>query len=214
MAQMSMNKVIHRAVRRDLTRFSEALSGFRDADRNRAAALHRAWENFDQQLTHHHEGEHEIAWPGLLAIGVDDALLTQFNDEHDRMAEALAGARSAMDRLAASATRADADTARAALNRLQEATVTHLDHEEQETEQVYLDNVDSPAMKEMSKKFGRSLSLGAAGVYLAWLQDGATAEETAALKSGIPGPVIAVMTTIFGRRYRNEIAPVWSSQPR
>ena len=44
---MSMNKVIHCAVRRDLRRFKTALEKFSDGDRARAAALHRAWQNFD-----------------------------------------------------------------------------------------------------------------------------------------------------------------------
>ena len=56
-----MNKVIHCAVRRDLKRFRAALDAFQDGDTDRAAELHRAWQNFDAQLTEHHEGEHEIA---------------------------------------------------------------------------------------------------------------------------------------------------------
>ncbi len=69
-SRMSMNKTIHCAVRRDLGRFRRALDAFTDGDRERAEALHRAWLNFDAQLTEHHQGEHEIAWPALQAIGV------------------------------------------------------------------------------------------------------------------------------------------------
>ena len=211
---MSMNKVIHGAIRRDLRRFTEALASFRDGDRDRASALHRAWENFDEQLTHHHEGEHEIGWPAMRQVGFDSATLDVFDDEHDRMAAALAQTRGVMERFAASATRADADLAAASMAQLQEATVTHLDHEERETEPVFAEHAGSPAMKEMSKKFSRSLSPGAAGVYMAWLQDGAGPEESAALRSTIPPPVLAVFTKLLGRRYRREIAPVWSSSPR
>src|SRR5687768_10037060 len=95
-SSMSMNKVIHSAVRRDLKRFRAALDSFQDGDRTRAAALHRAWANFDSQLTHHHEGEHEIAWPALLAVGVEPSTITQFDDEHEAMAGALAESRTAM----------------------------------------------------------------------------------------------------------------------
>jgi hypothetical protein len=211
---MSMNKVIHGAFRRDLRRFDEALADFRDGDRERAGALHRAWENFDTQLTHHHESEHAIAWPALEAVGVDTSLIGQFDEEHDRMAEALAATRSAMDQLAASATRADADLAASAMARLQEAAVTHLDHEERETEPVFAEHAGSEALKEMSKKFSRSMSIGAAGVYMAWLQDGATPEESAALRSTIPGPVLTILGKVVGRRYHREVAPVWSSPPR
>ena len=51
-----------------------------------------------------------------------------------------------------------------------------------------------------------------AGDALAWMQDGAGERERTALRATIPGPVLAVMTTVFGRRYRREVAPTW--QPR
>ncbi len=76
---MSMNKLIHRAVRRDLDRFRTALAAFVDGDRQRAGALHRAWENFDVQLTEHHQGEHEIAWPALAAIGITGPTIDSFD---------------------------------------------------------------------------------------------------------------------------------------
>ncbi len=70
-----MNKAIHGAFRRDLDRFITALGTFQPGDRTRAAQLATAWANFDDQLTHHHEGEHEIAWPALAAVGVSPELL-------------------------------------------------------------------------------------------------------------------------------------------
>ena len=84
-AHMSMNKTIHCAVRRDLARFRAALDAFVDGDRERAAALHRAWQNFDAQLTDHHEGEHEIAFPAMRAIGISEASITSFDTEHARL---------------------------------------------------------------------------------------------------------------------------------
>ena len=72
---MSMNKAIHAAFRRDLVRFTEALAAFSDGDRERAAGLHRAWKNFDKQLTHHHESEHQIGWPAMRDMGFDPAML-------------------------------------------------------------------------------------------------------------------------------------------
>ena len=204
-----MNKVIHCAVRRDLKRFRAALDAFRDGDKARAAGLHRAWVNFDTQLTHHHEGEHEIAWPALLTVGVDQTTITQFDDEHDAMAAALGEARTAMAALAASASRADADTAAAATARLEEVTVAHLEAEEQVSEPLFAEHHDHPAVKEMGKKFGKQ-PIGVAGTFFAWVQDGAGPEETGALKAEVPAPVLAIIGGLFGRRYRKEVAPVWS----
>jgi hemerythrin-like domain-containing protein len=208
---MSMNKIIHRAVRRDLNRFRTALEGFRDGDGDRAAALHRAWENFDAQLTDHHEGEHEIVWPALDAIGISGPTIETFDQEHEAMAADLATARAAMRRFSDSATGADADAAAAALARLQVTTVTHLDHEEDATEPALAENEGHPALKEMGRKFSRKMGPARAGAYMAWLQDGATAEEKAALRAHIPGPVVTVFSGVLGRSYRKEVAPVWRS---
>jgi hemerythrin-like domain-containing protein len=211
MASMSMNKVIHCAVRRDLKRFRAALDAFPDGDRDRAAALHRAWQNFDAQLTEHHEGEHEIAWPALKAMGVPDASISTFDEEHDAMAADLAAARATMDQLGRSASRADADAAAAAMAKLETTTVTHLDHEEQETEPVLAANQEHPAYKQMAKQFSRRSGPPTAGTFFAWMDDGATAEEKAALRQSVPGPVLAIIGAIFGRKYRKEVAPVWAS---
>jgi hypothetical protein len=208
---MSMNKVIHCAVRRDLERFRRALDDFRDGDHDRAAALHRAWVNFDAQLTEHHEGEHEIAWPALKAIGVTGPTIASFDAEHERMAADLATTREAMATLRRTASRADADVAAVALAQLQTTTVTHLDHEEQETEATLAGHGGDPAVKEMGKKFSKRAGLPTAGVFFAWVQDGATPEERSALTDSVPAPVLAIIGGIFGRRYRKEVAPVWSS---
>ena len=62
---MSMNKVIHRAVRRDLRRFLDATARFPAGNQARAEELAKAWDNFHFELTYHHEGEHETALPAL-----------------------------------------------------------------------------------------------------------------------------------------------------
>ena len=94
-----MNKAIHGAFRRDLDRFIAALGAFQPGDRARAAQLGTAWANFDDQLTHHHEGEHEIAWPALQSVGVSPDLLGAMDAEHDTMAAAIAETRVAMSGL-------------------------------------------------------------------------------------------------------------------
>ncbi len=207
---MSMNKVIHCAVRRDLRRFRGALDDFQGGDRERAAGLARAWHNFDEQLTEHHEGEHEIAWPALEALGIPAATIAALDSEHGDMAADLTSTRAAMAQLQRAATRADADKAAAAMAALETTTLTHLDHEEAEIEGPITSQADHPAVKEMGKKFSRRAGPAQAGTFFAWMQDGASPEEMSALRASVPGPVMAVLTGIFGRRYRREVAPVWS----
>lgn len=210
MAQMSMNKVIHGAFRRDLKRFIDALDRFPAGNQTRAHQLATAWENYDDQLTHHHTGEHEIAWPHLKRIGVSEELLATMDAEHDAMADALAKARTSISALARTASADDAAAAKSAMLALESTMLTHLDHEESELEPVYLSNLEHEEMKEMGKKFSR-VSPSRGGRFFAWLLDGASADEKAAATSNVPGPVLAIVSGIWGRGYRKNIAPVWRS---
>jgi hemerythrin-like domain-containing protein len=208
MATMSMNRVIHAAFRRDLDRFEGALTTFPTGDARRAQQLGAAWDNFDQQLTDHHEGEHEIAWPALEQVGVTRATIEQMDAEHGLMAEALATTRSAMAALRTSPGPGEAERALDAMRRLREVTIAHLDHEEQEIEPLYLQNEQSPAIKDMGRKFAK-VSPAKGGQFFAWLTDGAAQPEREALAASVPPPVMKVIVALFGRRYRKQVAPAW-----
>jgi len=206
MPTMSMNRVIHGAFRRDLDRFVDALGAFQDGDAARAAGLGRAWANFDDQLIHHHEGEHEVAWPHLERAGIARSLLDQMDAEHEVMASALATARTAMADLQREPTGERAEAALAAMEALRTATLTHLDHEERELEAFYVQNADHPEVRAMEGEF-RKQSPAFGGRFFAWLTDGITPDARAAIP--VPGVVFAILTGVFGRGYRREVAPVW-----
>ena len=210
MTSMSMNKVIHGAIRRDLGRFVTALAAFPPGDARRAERLWLAWTNFDQQLTVHHEGEHEIAWPALQQVGVTPETLAQMDAEHAEMAAALQATREAMARLRRRPEADEAADAVAAMRQLEQVTLTHLDHEEHEIEPVYLRHQDSPAIKEMGRRFAK-VSPVQGGRFFAWLTDGASTEEHQVIRESVPAPVLAVITGLFGRSYRRDVAPVWRS---
>ena len=208
MSEMSMNKAIHGAFRRDLDRFIAALSSFPSGDRIRAQQLGTAWANFDDQLTYHHHGEHTIAWPALRSVGVSEELLAAMDAEHETMAAALAEARTAVGALTQTASAEEAQTALAAIHRLKQVTVAHLDHEEAEIEGVYLAKRETPELKAMGKAFGK-VSPARGGRFFAWLLDGASPDERRAVTREVPGPVVSIIGGIFGRGYRRDVAPVW-----
>jgi hypothetical protein len=90
---MSMNKVIHGAVRPDLGRFLDALEAFRDGDPACADQLATASDPSYASSPTHHQGEHQVVWPVLESLEVDRTVLAQMDAEHDRLAEALAAVR-------------------------------------------------------------------------------------------------------------------------
>ena len=208
MPEMSMNKAIHGAFRRDLTRFIAALGAFPPGDLTRGKQLGTAWANFDDQLTHHHQGEHNIAWPALTRVGVSSELLATMDAEHDTMAAALAETRSAMADLSRTAGHAESRAALAAVQKLQTLATQHLDHEEQEIEDLYLAKRETPEIKAMGKAFGK-VNPARGGRFFEWVLDGATPDERAAVMRDVPGPVVTIIGGIFGWGYRRNIAPVW-----
>src|SRR4051812_9879340 len=152
---MSMNKIIHAAVRRDLSRFADALAKFPDGSAARAGELLTAWKFFYGELDYHHHGEHDIAWPSLESVGVPRATLDQMDAEHARMADALGAADTAFATLAKAPTKASAQDAATAIASLEAVVSEHLGHEEAELEPVYQANRAGPEMKAMGRKFSK-----------------------------------------------------------
>src|SRR4051795_11596366 len=108
---MTMNRLIHAAVRRDLARLDAALAQAGDGDRERAAELQRAFDNLHGELTRHHEGEDAHLWPMLATVGVAPDLLSDMESEPAAMSTSLATA-TAMSTYARSGSAADALDAR------------------------------------------------------------------------------------------------------
>jgi hemerythrin-like domain-containing protein len=205
---LTMNRVIHGAVRRDLDRLTTALGGLRDGDTARARALERAYSNLRAELTHHHESEDSLIWPMLSKVGVDRALLDAMEREHDAMADALTETAEAMATVARSGSAADAAAAQASVVRTREVVERHLQHEEDELEPQLTPHLETPEWKAVERKL-RSQPPGVAGRYFAWLTDGMTDEHRAFLRKTVPSPVVTVLAKTFGRRYYREVAPTW-----
>jgi hemerythrin-like domain-containing protein len=205
---MTMNRVIHGAVRRDLARLDAALLAFPDGDADRAQGLARAFANLHTQLTHHHEGEDAHVWPMLAGVGVDSGLLETMESEHEAMSAALAETDAAMGTFARNASAADAAAARESLLRTRAVVDQHLDHEESDLEPQLQKHLDSPEWKAVEKKL-RAGSPAEAGAFFAWLTDGMDNPERSYLRSAVPAPVVFLLTRVLGRSYNKEVAPVW-----
>jgi DUF438 domain-containing protein len=205
---LTMNRLIHAAVRRDLDRLADSLEAFPDGDTARARDLDRAYVNLRGELTHHHESEDTHIWPMLEKAGVEPGLLHAMESEHRAMAEALSETGAAMTALATSGSAAAAATARASVVRTQEVVERHLTHEEAELEPRLHEYEETPEWKAVEKELRRQPP-SVAGPFFAWLTDGMSEEHRAFLRTLIPAPVVTVLAKVFGRRYNRDIAPVW-----
>ena len=205
---LTMNRLIHGAVRRDLDRLSAALDSFPDGDLARARELDRAFVNLRREVTRHHEGEDTHIWPMLALQGVEPALLHDMEYEHHAMAESLSETGAAMTALATSGSGAAAATARACVVRTRAVVERHFAHEESELEPQLQPFLETPEWKAVEKKLSRQPP-SVAGPFFAWLTDGMSEDHRAYLRSLVPAPVVTVLARVFGRRYNRDIAPAW-----
>lgn len=206
---MTMNRVIHAAIRRDLARLESALGVVPDGDTARARELERAYVNLQRELTQHHLGEDDVVFPFLGRSGAPWDLLRSMEDEHHAMADALAETRDAMAVYASSSSAADAARARASVARTQAVVDQHLTHEERDLEPVLRSHLGTSEWKAVEKQL-RPRSPAATGQFLAWIQDGMTDESRTYLRETIPPPVTFLLSRLAGRKYHREIASAWT----
>ena len=205
---LSMNRIIHAAVRRDVTRTEQALRAMADGDTARAGQVRTAWRNLVDELTHHHRAEDAHIWPLLERRGFDRTLLADMEAEHTAMKHALAAASSAIDALVAAPSAAGAAAAADAVAACSGVVEGHLEHEERDIEPIAAALQDDPEWRAMTKGLRHPRIVDAANA-LAWMQDGAGDRERSSLRSHVPVPVVSLLTLLLARRYRREVAPAW-----
>jgi iron-sulfur cluster repair protein YtfE (RIC family) len=209
-SDMTMNRVIHAAVRRDLARLESGLAAAHDGDTGRARQLETAFANLHRELTHHHRSEDDLVFPYVAQVDGVPALIEEMEDEHHAMAEALAETHAAMTAYASTGSAADAESARASVVRTQAVVDRHLTHEETEFEPLLRPHMETPEWKAIEKQL-RPKSLGDTGSFMAWIQDGMTEESRTYLHSTIPRPVTFLLSKVAGRSYNRDVAPTWQA---
>lgn len=204
----SLNTVVHNAFRRTLDRFDAALQAFPADSRQRADELMRAWDFFAHEVHFHHHYEEAFFWPALGRTDADLSSLAELDAEHEAMRAALEEASAAMARLHTDPSAEHAAAADRAVVELRTVLVGHLEHEERDLEPISVQYADSAPMKAALAQVKKA-HFTKMGNFIEWLQDGASDADRAGLRREMPAPVVALLGTIAGRRYRKQIAPVW-----
>ena len=205
---VTMNRVIHGAVRRDLGRLEAALGAAADGDVARAGRLDVAYANLHRELQHHHQTEDRLIYPFVAKVESADELLRVMDAEHHAMADALAETRSAMAAYASSGSAADAQSARESVVRTQAVVDQHLSHEENDFEPLVVPYLETSDWKAVEKQ-ARPASRAESGMFFAWLQDGMTDEHRTYLRSAVPPPVTFLLSRLAGRAYYRDVASTW-----
>jgi hemerythrin-like domain-containing protein len=207
----NMNACIHRALRRDLERLDRVTAAPVPDEQRVAIGRQVPW--MLDYLHHHHVGEDEGVWPRTLARRPDlQQLVDTMTTEHEALAAAADGLRAAT----AAWSLDGSDDRRAemadAVGRMRDATLPHLEHEERDAMPLVVEALQPEDWEYLSRNhFRKGLSISDTGLAMMWILDDLDPEYAAVVRDEVPGPVLWVLTRIFGRRYDREAAAAWGA---
>jgi hemerythrin-like domain-containing protein len=210
-AHQDMNAIIHHGLRRDLDRLARVLERPISDDQREALCRHVSW--MLDYLHHHHVGEDEGVWPRTLAKRPDlQPMVDEMEAEHEALAAASDGLRAAAAEYARDGSDAQRRALAAAVAHMQEATLPHLDHEEQVAMPLVLETLDDEDWAYLEKNhFRKGISLGNAAVMFMWLLDDLDARRASIVKGELPGPVFWVLSRVYGPRYDTQARVRWGA---
>lgn len=210
-AHREMNTIIHHGLRRDLDRLEQVLAEPLPPQRRTAVCDHVGW--MLDYLHHHHVAEDEGVWPRTLAKRPDLApMVDEMEAEHHALAQAADGLRAA----ALTYWSEPSDEARLGLRdavaHMKATTLPHLDHEEQVAMPLVVETLDDDDWAYLEKNhFRAGLSMGQEAQVLMWMMDDLDSRRAAIAKSQVPGPILWVLSAIYGPRYDRDAAQRWGT---
>jgi hemerythrin-like domain-containing protein len=203
-----MNQIVHAALRRDLRRTEEVLRGPISARRRTAMVAQLRF--LLHELHRHHTAEDEIIWPAVLVDHPDLAELSSTMEaEHHRLDWAIERLGAALDTWLASGDPADRGTVRRAAHDLSVVLEPHLRHEEEVAMPMVAQRLTARQWKRIDKKLHAMGSPSAMARQLFWLLDDLDEPRRDVLLAVLPGPVLRVLSALYGRRERRRVQLVW-----
>ncbi len=183
-------RLLHRGMRRDATRLSDAVASMTEADRGRRApVLSRWYAGFLGEFRHHHTVEDEIFFPALARrLPVFEDQVARLDDEHRRLEEVLVAVESAVGDLAdpqAAFTTSHSDAVDAVRAAGAELTA-HLDHEDANVLPLFVAHMSVIEFDEIEERAARSLPRSQIAFSVPWLVSQTSDEERHDLMKDAP----------------------------
>ncbi len=203
---LTVVRLIHAALRRDLARFAAALDGA-TLEAAGVAGLRCQWSVFASQLHDHHAAEDTLVWPALRQrAGTEaDTVLAAMTAEHLAIDPALANVDQVFDTTGDRP--ADANDLRAAIARVRDLLEAHLTHEETEAIPLVRRHLTSADLDHVAAVQRRQAGLRGAKVFLPWILDDAAPADRDRVLGQLPPPLRRLV-----RRWQRERHAAITSQ--
>jgi hypothetical protein len=197
-ADLTVMIAAHDAFRRDLVSLARSAAAVDRADPARRERVSRGWEVFKRQLHFHHTGEDRHIWPrlGERLAHSESAMSTlqAMEEEHSRVDPLL----DAVD--AAFADPAAGELA-GTVGELATTLHGHLAHEERDALPLIGTALTAAEWRGVGLRLGRENGLSGSSEFFAWMLDGATDAQSAAVLGTMPPPLRLVYRVAWKPRY-------------
>jgi hypothetical protein len=183
-------RLLHRGMRTDAARLSDAVAKMTEADRaRRAPVLSRWYAGFLGEFRHHHTVEDEIFFPALARrLAVFEDQVARLDAEHRRLEEVLVAVEAAVGDLADPniAFTAGHSDAVDALQIAGAELTAHLDHEDANVLPLFVAHMSVIEFDEIEERAAKSLPRSQIAFSVPWLISQTSDEERRRLMQGAP----------------------------
>ncbi len=187
---LTMLRLIHAALRRDLATFSAAFDDIPEVTA-RVAGLRRQWVAFARQLHDHHNAEDQLVWPILRQRAGEAAepVLAWMNAEHAAIDPAVSAIDRAFSDLTDRRGEMDPSELSAALAQVRELLEAHLNHEERHAIPLVRHHLTSADLDHVATVLRRQAGLRGAKAFLPWVLEGAPVADRDHVLRPLPPPL-------------------------
>ena len=198
---MTIMRVLHKALRRDGERLERSVERFGVQDAETHDALLLGWHGFSSSLQQHHGTEDRYIWPVMRAKLTDRpddlAVLDAMEEEHSRIDPAIEAVEEAFDDPAVGA-----DEVAARIARFVELLRSHLDHEERDCFPLMRTLITRREWGALNRSAMREVSFSELAALGPWVLDGASPDEVRTVLSEFPPPLRLVHRYWWNPRYQ------------
>ncbi len=215
-SDMRIMGIVHDALRRDLTRAIDTLSGSTPVAEPRRGAIARHVEWMMGFLHQHHHGEDEGVWPVVRSRRSDAAvLLADMEADHAAIAPLIERVKPAARRYGAEPSGAAASGLMAALQDLCTTLLPHLEREEAELVPIISVTMSAAEWHAIEQEYYVGpKSMAELGFEGHWLLDGLDAERADVVTHTVPALARLVLVRGFAGRYRRHAVACWGDADR
>lgn len=189
--------VVHRAFRRESQALISLIAAAPDGDtgRVRTLAAHLRW--YEGGLSNHHHGEDELIWPLLRRrVDVQADVVVRMEVQHERIAETLGRAMSALPAWQDSADTSARDKLVLALTEHRDVLLEHLDDEERHLLPLASRHLTRREWSTLGEHFVSTTPKSQLLIFLGAVLEEADAEERAKMLGAMPGVARLVWRTV------------------